>query len=108
VNASGKRQEAGNTHLAIDQGLALRALDDALRNALASAPREEVMRRVAAAVTMDVAEGESPGDVEAAIKEQVRLGHLDELLQDFEAEYGPVDEELVDRAMREWPDYEAG
>jgi hypothetical protein len=51
-------------------------------------------------------EGESPGDVEAAIEEQVRLGHLDELLRDMEAEYGPVDEELVDQAMREWPDYE--
>jgi hypothetical protein len=40
------------------------------------------------------------------VQEQVRLDLLDDLAAEFEAEYGPTDEELVQQAMREWPDYE--
>jgi hypothetical protein len=31
---------------------------------------------------------------------------LDDLVAEFEAEHGPIPEELVREAMREWPDYE--
>jgi hypothetical protein len=44
--------------------------------------------------------------VSDAVQEQIRLDLLDELAAEFEAKYGPVDEELVRQAMREWPDYE--
>ncbi len=40
---------------------------------------------------------------------QKRIQHelLGELLDELEAEFGPVDEEGVRRAMAEWPDYES-
>lgn len=41
-----------------------------------------------------------------AVQEQVRLDLLDDLAAEFEAEYGPVDEKLVEQARRAWPDYE--
>jgi hypothetical protein len=41
-----------------------------------------------------------------AVQEQIRLDLLDDLIADFEAEHGPVPDELVEEAMREWPDYE--
>lgn len=41
-----------------------------------------------------------------AVQEQVRLDLLDDLAADLEAEYGPLDERLVEQAMRTWPDYE--
>ena len=41
-----------------------------------------------------------------AVQEQVRLDLLDDLIAEFEAEHGPIPEELVREAMREWPDYE--
>jgi hypothetical protein len=37
---------------------------------------------------------------------QTRLDLLDDLIADYEAEHGPVPDELVEEAMREWPDYE--
>jgi hypothetical protein len=39
-------------------------------------------------------------------QEQVRLDLLADLSAELTAEYGPVDDELVQAAMREWPDYE--
>jgi Arc/MetJ-type ribon-helix-helix transcriptional regulator len=41
-----------------------------------------------------------------AVQEQVRQDLLDDLAAELEAAYGPVDEKLVEQAMREWPDYE--
>jgi hypothetical protein len=41
-----------------------------------------------------------------AVEEQIRLDLMDDLIAEFEAEHGPVPEELVEEAMREWPDYE--
>jgi hypothetical protein len=41
-----------------------------------------------------------------AVQEQVRHDLLDDLAADLETEFGPLDEEMVERAMREWPDYE--
>lgn len=44
--------------------------------------------------------------VTQAVQEQVRHDLLGDLLDELEAEYGPVDQRLVEQARREWPDYE--
>ncbi len=44
--------------------------------------------------------------VTEAVEERLRLERLDELSAYLEARYGPVPEELIQEAMREWPDYE--
>ena len=41
-----------------------------------------------------------------AVQEQARLDLLDDLAAELEGEYGPVDEDQVEQAMSEWPDYE--
>jgi hypothetical protein len=54
---------------------------------------------------------ESPGNRDDGSQEPVHVQiaprRLDELIADFEATYGPVPDELLEKAMREWPDYEA-
>jgi hypothetical protein len=44
--------------------------------------------------------------VTEAVQERLRLDGLDELSAYLEARFGPVPEELIQEAMREWPDYE--
>jgi hypothetical protein len=44
--------------------------------------------------------------VSESVEERLRLEGLDELSAYLEAKYGPVPEELIQEAMREWPDYE--
>jgi len=44
--------------------------------------------------------------VTEAVSREIRHDLLGELLDEFEAEYGPVPEELVEQASREWPDYD--
>jgi Arc/MetJ-type ribon-helix-helix transcriptional regulator len=44
--------------------------------------------------------------VAEAVQERVRLDLLDDLSAELEAQYGPIDEEGVREAMKEWPDYE--
>jgi hypothetical protein len=44
--------------------------------------------------------------VTEAVTERLRLERLDDLSAYLEAKYGPVPEELIQEAMREWPDYE--
>jgi Arc/MetJ-type ribon-helix-helix transcriptional regulator len=117
---------------------ALSALEEALREALTSAPRDQVVKCIAAALPAEVVLDPStrlheskvrkvsvsmPEEladavrartgaggfsryVTDAVQEQVRLDLLDDLAAEFEAEYGPLDEKLVEQAMREWPDYE--
>jgi Arc/MetJ-type ribon-helix-helix transcriptional regulator len=115
---------------------ALSALEEALRQALASAPRDQVVKRIAAALPAEVlmdqgarlhgkvrkvsvsmpeelteavrartGTGGFSRYVTDAVQQQIRLDLLDDLAAEFEAEYGPVDEKLVQQAMREWPDY---
>jgi Arc/MetJ-type ribon-helix-helix transcriptional regulator len=116
----------------------LSALEEALRQALAAAPRDQVVKCIAeafpAGVYLDrsarlheskvrkvsVSMPEELADVvrartgaggfsryvSDAVQEQVRLDLLDDLAAEFEAEYGPIPEELVEQARREWPDYE--
>jgi Arc/MetJ-type ribon-helix-helix transcriptional regulator len=117
---------------------ALSALEAALRQALASVPRDQIVKCIASALPAEVFldqgarlhEGkvrkvsvsmpEELADavrartgtggfsryVTDAVQEQVRLDLLDDLAAEFEAEYGPVDEKLVEQARRAWPDYE--
>jgi hypothetical protein len=116
----------------------LSALEEALRQALASAPRDQVVKTIVTTFPVDVLINETgrlhesrvrkvsvsiPEElteavraragaggfsryVTEAVQEQVRQDLLDELAAELEAEYGPVDEDLVEQAMREWPDYE--
>ena len=116
---------------------ALSALEEALRQALASVPREQVVKCITAALPAEVLIDENarlhgkvrkvsvsmPEELADAVRartgtggfsryvtdavlEQVRLDLLDDLAAEFEAEYGPIPEELVQEAMRQWPDYE--
>ncbi len=116
---------------------ALSALEEALRRALASAPRDQVVKLIATALPAEVLVDQTTrlhGKVKKvsvsmpeelteavraragtggfsryvtdAVQEQIRLDLLDELAVELEAKFGPVDEELVRQAMREWPDYE--
>lgn len=116
---------------------ALSALEEALRRALASAPRDQVVKRIVAALPAEVLVDQTvrlhgkvkkvsvsmPEEladavrartgaggfsryVTDAVQEQIRLDLLDELAAEFEARFGPVDEKLVQQAMRAWPDYE--
>ena len=61
-------------------------------------------------LTAAVRERTGPGGfsryVTEAVEERLRLEGLDELSAYLEAKYGPVPEELIQEAMREWPDYE--
>ena len=125
------RQEQGRAEI-------LSALEETLRRALASVPRDQVVKTVVAALPVEILLEDSgrlhgskvrkvsvsmPEElteavrartgaggfsryVTDAVQEQMRLDLLDDLIAEFEAEYGPVPEELVEEAMREWPDYE--
>jgi Arc/MetJ-type ribon-helix-helix transcriptional regulator len=44
--------------------------------------------------------------VSDAVQNRIRHDLLGDLLDELEAEYGPIDEEGVREAMKEWPDYE--
>lgn len=116
----------------------LSALEEALRQALASLPRDQVVRCIMSALPLDVlvdpktplhggkvrkvsvslpeelteavrartGAGGFSRYVSDAVQEQIRLDLLDDLAAEFEEKYGPIDEELLEEAMREWPDYE--
>jgi hypothetical protein len=117
---------------------ALSALEEALRQALASAPRDQIVKCIASALPAEVfvdqnarmheskvrkvsvsmpeeladavrartGAGGFSRYVSDAVQEQVRLDLLDDLVAEFEAEHGPIPEDLVREALREWPDYE--
>jgi hypothetical protein len=40
-----------------------------------------------------------------AVQERIRLDLLADLSAELESEYGPVDKDGVEQAMREWPDF---
>jgi Arc/MetJ-type ribon-helix-helix transcriptional regulator len=120
-----------------DAASSLSAFEEALRQALASLPRDQVIKCIAAALPIQVLIDENvrlhggkvrkvsvsmPEElaeavrartgtggfsryVTDAVQEQVRQDLLDDLAAELEAQYGPVDEKLVEQAMREWPDY---
>jgi hypothetical protein len=116
----------------------LSALEEALKQALASVPRDQVVKCIASALPAEVfldrsarlheskvrkvsvsmpeeladavrartGAGGFSSYVTDAVQEQVRLDLLDDLIGEFEAEHGPIPQELVREALREWPDYE--
>jgi hypothetical protein len=127
----------GDTDREKEPAEALSALEEALRLALAAAPRDQVVKAIVTALPAEVLMDPSarmhgkvrkvsvsmPEElteavrartgtggfsryVTDAVQEQIRLDLLDELAAEFEAKYGPIPEELVQEAMREWPDYE--
>ena len=117
---------------------ALSALEEALRQALAAAPRDQVVRCITTALPAEVVLDRSarlheskvrkvsvsmPEELADAVRARTGAGGfsryvtdavsrefqhdlLGELLDELDAEYGPVPEELVQQARREWPDYE--
>jgi hypothetical protein len=128
---------AGDADRATEPAEALSALEEALRLALAVAPRDQVLKAIVTALPAEVLVDQSarmhgkvrkvsvsmPEElteavrartgtggfsryVTDAVQEQIRLDLLDDLVGDFEAKYGPIDEEQVQQAMKLWPDYE--
>jgi hypothetical protein len=116
---------------------ALSGLEEALRLALASAPRDQVVKAIVGALPAEVLMDPSarmhgkvrkvsvsmpeelteavrartgPGGfsryVTEAVSREISHDLLGELLDEFEAEHGPIPEELVEQARREWPDYD--
>jgi hypothetical protein len=116
---------------------ALSALEEALRLALATAPRDQVVKAIATALPAEVLMDQSvrmhgkvrkvsvsmPEELTEAVRARTGVGGfsryvteavsreishdlLGELLDEFEAEHGPIPEELVEQARREWPDYD--
>lgn len=108
------------------------ALAGALQDALSALPREEVLRCVADAIPADTDRSGTAAKVSVsmprelaeavrartgsggfsryvtdAVQRQVRLDLMGEFIDDFESRNGPIPEELIDNAAREWPDSEA-
>jgi Arc/MetJ-type ribon-helix-helix transcriptional regulator len=137
VSAGGQNQDQpDNARQGQDPASRLSALEEALRRALASVPRDQVVKTIMTALPVEVLVDDTrlhgkvrkvsvsmPEELSEAVRartgaggfsryvtdavqEQVRQDLLDDLAAEFEAEYGPIDEELVEQAMREWPDYE--
>jgi Arc/MetJ-type ribon-helix-helix transcriptional regulator len=117
----------------------LSALERALRQALGSAPRDQVVkcivsvlpaavfvdesarlhggkvRKVSVSMPEELAEavrsrtgaGGFSRYVSEAVEREIRHDLLGDLISELEAEHGPVPQELLDEASREWPDYKA-
>ena len=117
---------------------ALSALEEALRQALASAPRDQVVKCIATALPAEIFLDQSarlheskvrkvsvsmPEDLADAVRaragaggfsryitevvdREIRHERLGELLDELEAEYGPVPPEIREQTRREWPNYE--
>lgn len=124
-----KDQPAGSTSK-------LSALEGALREALASLPRDQVVKCIMSALPAEVFVGEDmrlhggkvrkvsvsmpeelteavrtrtgPGGfsryVSDAVQEQISHDMLGDLIAEFEAKHGPIPQDLVEKAMSEWPD----
>jgi malonyl CoA-acyl carrier protein transacylase len=136
MSAAGpKRDDSGRGTGAAE---ALSTLEEALRQALASVPRDQVVKRIAAALPAEVfldrsarlheskvrkvsvsmpeeladavrartGAGGFSRYVSEAVSREVSHDLLGELLDELDAEYGPVPEELIEQARRQWPDYE--
>ena len=116
----------------------LSALELALRRALDSVPRDQVVRTIvsvlpasvfiqdsgrwhtskvrkvsvsmpdelAEAVRARTGAGGFSRYVSEAVQREIRHDLLGELIEELEAEYGPVPQELLEEARREWPDFE--
>ena len=119
-------------------GEALSALEEALRQALASAPRDQVVKCLAATLPAEVLLDQGarlheskvrkvsvsmPEELADAVRartgaggfsryiteiveREIRHERLGELLDELQAEYGPVPPEIREQTRRMWPNYE--
>src|SRR5260221_3898529 len=115
----------------------LSALEQALRQALSSVPRDQVVKCIVSVLPTEVFVGDSgkvhsgkvkkvsvsmPEELAEAVRartgaggfsryvteavdREIRHDLLGELVDELEAEYGPVPQELLDEARRGWADY---
>ncbi|MGH3407827.1 MAG: hypothetical protein ACRDRJ_35800 [Streptosporangiaceae bacterium] len=84
------------------------APEEAMREALESRVQKVSISMPSALVDLvrsRAGQGEFSRYVTGAVQERVRLDLLADLSAELEAEYGPVDEDQVEQAMREWPDF---
>jgi hypothetical protein len=134
MSARSQRQEGS----ANDPPSQLSALEQALRQALSSVPRDQVVKTIVSVLPTEVFVGESarlhsgkvrkvsvsmPEELAEAVRartgaggfsryvteavdREIRHDLLGELIDELEAEYGPVPEEVRLETRREWPDYE--
>ena len=138
MNAPRRDRRRDDASQAQNRAEILSSLEEALRRALASAPRDQVVKTVVAALPVDVLLDESallheskvrkvsvsmPEElaeavraragaggfsryVSEAVEREIRHDRLGELLDELEAEYGPVPPEVREQTRREWPNYE--
>jgi Arc/MetJ-type ribon-helix-helix transcriptional regulator len=117
---------------------ALSALEEAIRQALASAPRDQVVKCIVTALPAEVfldqgarlheskvrkvsvsmpeeladavrartGAGGFSRYVSEVVEREIRHERLGELLDELEAEYGPVPREIREQTRRMWPTYE--
>ena len=84
------------------------ALEEAMRQALESRVQKVSVSMPSALVDLvrsRAGQGEFSRYVTGAVQERVRLDLLADLSAELAAQYGPVDEDQVEQAMREWPDF---
>jgi len=118
----------------------LGALEEALRQALASAPHDQVLKCIVTALPVEVVLDDSAGlhggkvrkvsvsmpeelanavrartgeggfsrYITKAVDREIKHDFLGDLLDELEAEYGPVPEEIREQTRRMWPNFEEG
>ena len=138
MNAARPKQPKG-TEAGEDPARVLSRLEEALRQALATVPRDQVVKCVASALPVqlfldqgaplhqskvrkvsvsmpeELAEavrartgaGGFSRYVTEVVEREIRRERLGELLDELEAEYGPVPAEIREQTRRMWPNYEA-
>jgi hypothetical protein len=138
VSAAAEPGDPGQSGSGPDKAEALSALEEALRQVLATLPRDQVMKRIAAALPAETLIEDTPrlhgGKVRKvsvsmpeelteavrartgaggfsryvadAVSREIRHDLLGDLLEELDAEYGPVPEDIRAETRRMWPDYD--
>jgi predicted DNA binding CopG/RHH family protein len=139
VSAADQNQDQpNNARQGQDPASRLSALEEALRRALASVPRDQVVktimtalpvefliddsarlheskaRKVSVSMPEELAEavraragaGGFSRYVTEAVEREIKHDQLGELLDELEAEHGPVPAEVREQTRRMWPNYE--
>ena len=140
MNATGRKRagrDDDDARAAAQGAEALSVLEAALRQALASLPRGQVVKCIATTLPAELLVDESarlhgkvrkvsvsmPEEladavrartgaggfsryVTDAVEREIRHDRLGELLDELEAEYGPVPPEIREQTRRMWPNYE--
>jgi predicted DNA binding CopG/RHH family protein len=139
VSAADQNQDQpDNARQGQDPASRLSALEEALRRALASVPRDQVVKTIMTALPVEVLIDDSarlheskarkvsvsmPEElaeavraragaggfsryVTEAVEREIKHDQLGELLDELEAEHGPVPAEVREQTRRMWPNYE--